>query len=261
MPEYRYLVVDHTDGICTVTLNRPDVLNAWNEDMRVEMRSVMRDLQADSRMRVLVITGAGRAFSAGEDVGDIKSRQKAKTTSRDFRIIARNIHNFLNELELMEIVIAAINGVAAAGGMELALSCDFRIAAASARVGFPEIRIGFIPGSGGCSRLVKMVGLARAKELVMTQRMLDAETALRYGLVTDVVPDDQLSASVREFARGLCQSSPAALGMAKLILQNCANSDLETSRVLERLGNSIMMDTPEHHEAVAAFLEKRKPRF
>ena len=104
MPEYRYLVVDHTDGICTVTLNRPDVLNAWNEDMRVEMRSVMRDLQADSRMRVLVITGAGRAFSAGEDVGDIKSRQKAKTTSRDFRIIARNIHNFLNELELMEIL-------------------------------------------------------------------------------------------------------------------------------------------------------------
>src|SRR5262249_1414074 len=121
MAEYRYLLVHHADGICTTTLNRPEVLNSWNEDMRVEMRSVMRDVQGDRRVRVLTTTGAGRAFSAGEDVIDIKSRQKAETTSRDFRVIARNIHNFLNELESIEIpVIAAINGVAAAGGMELA---------------------------------------------------------------------------------------------------------------------------------------------
>jgi enoyl-CoA hydratase/carnithine racemase len=262
VPDYRFILVDHADGICTVTLNRPKTLNSWNEDMRVEMRTVLRDIQADRAIRALVITGAGRAFSAGEDVGDIKLRQKAQTTSRDFRVIARNIHTFLNELEQIELpVIAAINGVAAAGGMELALSCDFRIAAASARVGFPEIKIGFIPGSGGCSRLVKAIGLARAKELVMTQRMLDAETALRYGLLTEVVPDEQLVSRTHAFARELCKSSPAALGMAKLVLQNCANTDLETSRVLERLGNSVMMDTPEHKEAVAAFLEKRPPQF
>ncbi len=260
---HKYLLVDQSEGICTVTLNRPETLNSWNEDMRVEMRAVLRDIQADRKIRALIITGAGqRAFSAGEDVGDIKSRQKAAMATRDFRVIARNIHNFLNELEQIELpVIAAINGVAAAGGMELALSCDFRIAAARARVGFPEIRIGFIPGSGGCSRLVKAVGLARAKELVMTQRMLDAETALRYGLLTDVVPDDELMPRTRAFALELCKSSPAALGMAKMILQNCANSDLETSRVFERLGNSVMMETPEHKEAVAAFLEKRPPQF
>lgn len=262
MTQFQYLLVDLADGIYTVTLNRPDKLNAWNEAMREEMRQVMRRIQQDPDARALVITGAGRAFSAGEDVGEMRSRAQQEVTTRDFRVLARNIHNFFDDLEAIELpVIAAINGVCAGGGLELALSCDFRIAARSARFGFPELRVGLIPGSGGCSRLVKAVGLLRAKELVMRGTMMDAAAAERYTLVTELVPDAEVVPRAQALARELAQQAPLALGMAKIILQNCANADLETSRNLERLGSSILMQTRDHREAVSAFLEKRRPEF
>jgi len=262
MADYRYLITSQEDGIFTVTLNRPETLNSWNEAMRVEMRDVMRRIQQDRSTRVLVITGAGRAFSAGEDVNEMRERSADKVTTRDFRFLARNIHNFLDDIESIETpVIAAINGVCAGGGLELALSCDFRIVAQGARLGFPEMRVGLVPGSGGCSRLVKAIGLLRAKELVMRGRMVDAATADRYGLVTELVPDGEVLARARSLAAELCSWSPMSVGLAKVILQGCANTDLETSRTLERLANSVLMETDEHRESVSAFLEKRKAVF
>jgi enoyl-CoA hydratase len=257
---YEFLKLQADAGIAVLTLNRPDTLNSWNQKMRGEMRDAVRDLVADDSLRVLVITGEGRAFSAGEDVRGMQGL--AEVGTRSFRRAVRNIHNVFDELEAIEIpVIAAINGVAAGGGLELALSCDFRLAAESAKLGFPETNVGLIPGSGGCSRLVKLVGIAKAKRLVMTGEMIPAQRALAMGLVEEVVPADQLMPRSMELARQLAGKAPLALGLAKIVLNACVNVDPDTGRNLERLGQSILKKTEDHLEGAKAFVEKRRPEF
>jgi enoyl-CoA hydratase len=257
---HEFLKLHAEGGIAVLTLNRPDRLNSWNQKMRDEMRDAVRDLAADESLRVLVITGEGRAFSAGEDVRGMQGLAAAGT--RSFRWVARNIHNVFDDLEAIEIpVIAAINGVAAGGGLELALSCDFRLAAESAKLGFPETNLGLIPGSGGCSRLVKLIGIAKAKRLVMTGEMIPAQRALAMGLVEEVAPADQLMLRAMELARLLAAKAPLALGLAKIVLNGCANVDPETGRNLERLGQSILKKTEDHLEGAKAFVEKRRPEF
>lgn len=248
------------DGVIVLTLNRPETLNSWNQKMRDELRETVRELVYDELLKVLVITGEGRAFSAGEDVRGMKSLSEIGT--RGFRRVARDIHNVFDELEAIEVpVIAAINGVAAGGGLELALSCDFRIAADTAKLGFPENNVGLIPGSGGCSRLVKLVGVAKAKRLVMSGEMVFAKAALECGLVEEVVSHDNLMPRAMEFARQLAVKAPLALGLAKLVLNACANVDPDTGRHLERLGQSVLKTTEDHAEGAKAFVEKRKPKF
>jgi enoyl-CoA hydratase len=257
---YDFLILEGDGGIATLTLNRPAALNAWNQQMRDELRDAVRSLVEDDDLRVLVITGAGRAFSAGEDVRGMQGL--ADIGTRGFRRVARGIHNVFDEIEAMEVpVIAAINGVAAGGGLELALSCDFRLAAGGARLGFPENNVGLIPGSGGCSRLVKLVGLAHAKRLVMTGEMIGAERALEIGLVEEVVAPEALMARAHELAGQLAAKAPLALGLAKVVLNACLNVDLDTGRHLERLGQSILKKSEDHLEGAQAFVEKRKPRF
>lgn len=255
-----FLKLAREDGIALLTLNRPDTLNSWNQKMRDELREAVRALAADETLRVLVITGEGRAFSAGEDVRGMKGL--AEIGTRGFRRVARDIHNVFDELEAMEApVIAAINGVAAGGGLELALSCDFRFAADSAKLGFPENRVGLIPGSGGCSRLVKLVGIARAKRLVMSGEMIEARRALETGLVEELFPAQELLPGTMAFARQLAEKAPLALGLAKVVLNACANVDPDTGRQLERLGQSILKKTEDHEEGARAFVEKRKAQF
>ena len=255
-----FLKLDREDGVAVLTLNRPATLNSWNQKMRDELRQAIRDLVADDGLRVLVITGEGRAFSAGEDVRGMQGLSEIGT--RGFRRVARDIHNVFDEIEAIEVpVIAAINGVAAGGGLELALSCDFRFAADSAKLGFPENNVGLIPGSGGCSRLVKLVGLSRAKRLVMSGEMILAPRALDIGLVDEVFPADALLAKTREFAQQLAAKAPLAIGLAKLVLNASANVDPDTGRHLERLGQSILKKTEDHEEGAKAFVEKRKPKF
>jgi enoyl-CoA hydratase len=259
VPEFLTLERD-SDGIGTLTLNRPAALNAWNQQMRNELRDAVRSLVEDDELRVLVITGSGRAFSAGEDVRGMQGL--ADIGTRGFRRVARAIHNVFDEIEAMEVpVIAAINGVAAGGGLELALSCDFRLAASGAKLGFPENNVGLIPGSGGCSRLVKLVGLAQAKRLVMTGEMISADRALELGLVEEVVAPERLMARTRELAEQLAKKAPLALGIAKVVLNACLNVDLDTGRHFERLGQSILKKSEDHVEGAQAFVEKRKPHF
>jgi enoyl-CoA hydratase len=257
---YEFLKLQADAGIAVLTLNRPDTLNSWNQKMRGEMRDAVRDLVADDSLRVLVITGEGRAFSAGEDVRGMQGL--AEVGTRSFRRAVRNIHNVFDELEAIEVpVIAAINGVAAGGGLELALSCDFRLAAESAKLGFPETNVGLIPGSGGCSRLVKLVGIAKAKRLVMTGEMIAAPRALAMGLIEEAVPADQLMPRAMELAKQLAGKAPLALGLAKLVLNACVNVDPDTGRNIERLGQSILKKTEDHLEGAKAFVEKRPPEF
>jgi enoyl-CoA hydratase len=257
---FEFLRLERQEGVAVLTLNRPATLNSWNQKMRDELREAVRDLAADDSLRVLIITGEGRAFCAGEDVRGMQGLSEIGT--RGFRRVARDIHNVFDDLEALEVpVIAMINGVAAGGGLELALSCDFRFAAETAKLGFPENNVGLIPGSGGCSRLVKLVGLSKAKRLVMSGEMLDASRALGIGLVEEVFPDSELRSKSLEFANTLAAKAPLALGLAKLVLNACATVDPGTGRHLERLGQSILKKTEDHAEGARAFVEKRKPKF
>jgi enoyl-CoA hydratase len=257
---YEFLDLSREGHIAVLRLNRPENLNSWNQKMRAELQEAVAELAGDDQLRVLVITGTGRGFSAGEDVRGMKSL--AEIGTRGFRRVVRGIHNVFDEIEAMEVpVIAAINGVAAGGGLELALSCDFRFAAQTAKMGLPENNVALIPGSGGCSRLVRQVGLSTAKRLVMTGEMIPAQRALEYRLVDEVVAPDQLMEHSMAFARLLAAKAPQSLGIAKVVLNNCAKVDPDTARNFERLGQSILKKTEDHVEGAAAFVEKRPPRF
>ena len=260
MSERFVLEEDRQEGIRVLTLNRPEKLNAWHAPMRQQLRAVVDGLVGDPGVRVVIVTGAGRAFSAGEDVTGMAGLTEIGT--RGFRAVARQIHDVFDLIESIEVpVIAAINGVAAGGGLELALSCDFRVVSEDARLVMPEAKVGLIPGSGGCSRLVRLVGLARAKEMVMLGRPLDAAAAKAAGLATEVSPSGKTVDVALDLAAELGRFAPLALGMAKLVLNSCADVDAETGRRLERLGQSVLKTTDDHREAATAFVEKRPPRF
>lgn len=257
---YEFIDLTRDGAVAVLRLNRPETLNAWNQQMRDELKAAVVEVVGDDSLRVLVVTGTGRAFSAGEDVRGMKGLSDLGT--RGFRRVVRDIHNVFDELEQIEVpVIAALNGTAAGGGLELALSCDFRFAASTAKMGFPENNVGLIPGSGGCSRLVRQVGLSRAKRLVMTGEMVTAETALTLNLIDEVLPVEELLPRAMAFAQQLAAKAPQALGIAKVVLNNCAKVDPDTARNFERLGQSILKRTEDHAEGARAFVEKRPPKF
>lgn len=244
-------------GIMVLRLNRPEVMNSWHAAMRKELADVMAEI-AVSDLRVVIICGDEKAFSAGEDVRGMAGLTQAGT--RKFRAVARAIHASFDLIEAIEVpFIAAIEGVAAGGGLELALSCDFRVVGRNARLGLPESNVGLIPGSGGCSRLVRCVGAARAKQIVMLEGVMKAERANELGLVTQLVDAGQALSAALAMARTLAGKAPLALGIAKMVINTCADVDLETGRRLERLGQSVLKKTHDHAEGAQAFIEKRKP--
>ena len=261
MPDYQHLLEDDRPaGVRILTLNRPDNLNSWNAEMRREMRDAIERAANEPSLRCLVLTGAGRAFSAGEDVTGMADLTAIGT--RGFRAAARGIHDVFDTVEAMEVpVIAAIDGVAAGGGFELALSCDFRVMSTRGRFVMPEAKVGLIPGSGGCSRLLKHVGLGRAKELVMLGGNLDANRALELGLATVVCGEGEAVAEALVLAERIGALAPLAVGMAKFVLNTCSDVDAETGRRLERLGQSVLKMTDDHREGTRAFIEKRKPEW
>lgn len=258
---YEHLLLDDREGgVRIITLNRPEKFNSWNTKMRAEMRDAIEAVAIDPTVRVVIFTGAGRAFSAGEDVSEMGDLTQLGT--RGFRAVARSLHSVFDLIESVEVpVIAAVNGVAAGGGFELALSCDFRVVASGARFVMPEAKVGLIPGSGGCSRLVSYVGLGRAKELVMLGRPIGAEDAKMLGLATMVTEPDAVLDGALALAQEMAAYAPLALGMAKLVLNTCTDVDHETGRRLERLGQSVLKTTSDHAEGAAAFLARRPPQW
>ena len=247
-------------GILVITLNRPEKLNAFDEHMIREMRSVVWKANFDDSIRVVIITGAGRAFCAGRDIMGLDYENNLETSG--YRSYVRANHEMFDDLEALEKpVIAMINGICAGGGVEMAVASDFRIASSGAEFLLPENQLGVIPASGACSRMIQMIGIGRLKEMVMAALPVKAEEALRIGLVTRVFPPEQLMEGTLAFARHLLTLAPQAMGMAKHIINMCQNVDTETGRMLERLGQSVLIKTADNKEGMTAFREKRRPKF
>jgi len=246
------------DGVALITLNRPEKLNAMNDEMRHDFTDLQDELNRNKAIKVIIFTGAGRAFSAGGDIDFLD--QDWLTT--DFRRETQEFTAFFDALEVLEKpVIAAVNGPCTGAGLQITLSCDLRIASEEAAFGFRENRIGLLPGAGGCSRLVKLIGYGKAKELIFTGEMINANKAEEIGLINRVVKHEILLEEAFKLARHLLTRAPVALGLVKRVLWNCVNVDMHTGRHLESLAQSILIKTEDHKEGIQAFREKRKPRF
>ena len=251
--------LDH-EGIAIVRLNRPNKLNAFDEAMIRELRTVIWRANFDDAVRVVIITGVGRAFCAGRDVGGLDYENNLKTAQ--YRAYVRANHELFDDIESIEKpVIAAVNGICAGGGVEMAIACDFRIAADTASFSLPENQLGVIPASGACSRMIQMIGIGRLKQMIMAVETIDATEAYRIGLVTKLCAPEALMDEAMAFARKLLTKAPQAMGMAKHIINACQNVDTETGRLLERLGQSVLIRTEDNLEGMAAFQEKRPARF
>lgn len=247
-----------SDGIAIVTLNRPDKLNAMNAEMRADFGVLMEAFYSNSEIKVIIFTGAGRAFSAGGDIDFLDQNW----STPEFRRETQKFTGFFDALEILEKpVLAAINGPCTGAGLQITLSCDIRMASRQAQFGFRENLIGLIPGAGGCSRLVKLLGYGKAKELIFTGEMISAVEAEKIGLINKVVEHDILQEEIMKMARLLLTRAPVALGLAKRILWNCVNVDMNTGRSLESLAQSILINTQDHKEGIKAFREKRAPEF
>jgi enoyl-CoA hydratase/carnithine racemase len=248
------------EGVAVITLNRPEKLNAFNTAMIGEVRAAMWRMNYDDRVRVIVVTGQGRGFCAGRDVEELRGERGMPLPH--YRAYVRANHDMLNDLESIEKpVIAAVNGVCAGGGVELAASCDFRFASSTATFLLPEIFIGVIPASGACSRMIQMIGIENVKDMVMTGRTIDAAEIKDMGFVRRVVEPDQLMDSVFAYAKLLMKGAPFAVGIGKHVTNTCQNIDTETGRQLERLAQSSLVGSTDSTEGIRAFLEKRPPNF
>jgi enoyl-CoA hydratase/carnithine racemase len=261
---YETLILKKKDGIATLTLNRPDNLNALNDTMQDECMEVFEDLAKDDDVRVVVITGAGRAFSAG---ADIKQRfldpiEKSKTGEVNMALMHTFTRVGVAAIRRIEKpIIAAINGAAVGFGCTLSLTCDIRIAADTARFGLGFIRLGVTPEFGSTFFLPRLVGVAKALELLFTGKIIDAAEAKEIGMVNQVVPADQLEAAVMEMAQGIVKAPPLSIKMIKKGVYQGLEGDLETQVLWEHLAFTMARQTEDHLEGVKSFLEKREPEF
>jgi enoyl-CoA hydratase len=256
--EYKYIVYEKTEGTATITLNRPDALNAFSKEVIQETLHAIEDTKNDPNTHVLILTGAGeKAFSAGADIKAMKGMTALK--ARELSQMGETLCVALENLD--KPVIAAINGYALGGGLEVAMSCDLRIATENAKMGQTEINIGLIPGWGGTQRLTRLVGKGKAKELIYTGKIIDAKTAEQLGIVNMTVPPDKFKETIRQFAQDLAQKAPVALKVAKTLIDKGAEISLDAALALEREGFGVVASTEDLQEGVTAFTEKRKPAF
>ena len=256
--ELKNVIYEKSEGIAIITINRPDALNALNAETIDEILQCLEDIAKDDNVRAVILTGAGpKAFCAGADIKAMKGM-----TALDARKLSQMGYKLCKAIENLEKpVIAAINGYALGGGLEVAMACDLRIASEKARMGQTEINIGLIPGWGGTQRLPRLVGKTLAKEMVFTGKMIDAQTAYQRGLVNKVVPPEQLMDAAKEMAKELASKAPVALKLSKMLINYGLETDLDTALVLEREAFGVVASTEDLQEGVSAFLEKRKPVF
>ncbi|MCL6522494.1 MAG: enoyl-CoA hydratase/isomerase family protein [Firmicutes bacterium] len=253
--ESRYVEVSREEPIAVLALNRPEVLNALNFEVMRELADRLEELDADPAIGCAVLTGKGRAFAAGADIGEMAGLGVVDLIDRQpFSVWQR-----IDRIRMP--IVAAVNGYALGGGLELAMSCDIILAAASARLGQPEIQLGIIPGAGGTQRLPRRIGRYRASEWILTGARYTAEEALAAGLVNRVVPDEQLLEAARELARSIAARPRQAVRAAKEALRASERLPLDEGLRLERHLFEELFATQDKQEGMRAFLEKREPRF
>ena len=255
---YQTLNVENDAGVVTVTLNRPEARNALDLVMRRELVGVLDDIEADSGARVVVLTGAGGHFCAG---GDVKTMQPGSAAADGRARVAALNRLVMRLVEFPRPVIAMVDGFAVGAGCNLALCCDLVIASDRAKFGEVFAKIGLVPDGGGSWLLPRVVGLARAKELIFTADIIDAAEAARIGLVNRVVPAAELAAVTRALAQRIAQGPPKALAMAKHMVNRAASTDLPSALDVEAFSQAIAITGDEHREGLAAFFGKRTPKF
>ena len=254
MGSQQYIQVEKKEDIAIVRINRPEKLNAINIDVIKEMGNVMDELDKDDSVKVVIVTGAGeKAFSAGADI-----EYMSNISALEAEQYAMTGHATLNKIEnLSKPVIAAVNGYALGGGCELSLACDLRIASKNAAMGQPEVTIGICPGWGGTQRLMRIVGLARAKDLIYSGRRVSADEAFQMGLVNKVVELPQLMEECMNIAKQIAKNSTIAVRVSKTLLNKGMDSDINTGLKLEIYCWSLCFSHPDRAERMAAFVQKK----
>lgn len=245
------------NGICTVTINNPESLNALNSHIINELGKVLDNIAQDNDIRVVIITGAGRAFVAGADISEMSVMSPAQ--AKKFGLNGSSLFRKIEKLPIP--VIAAVNGFALGGGCELAISCDIRVASEKAKFGQPEVSLGITPGFSGTVRLQKIVGIAVAKEMIFTGRIIDSEEALRVGLVNVVVQAEELLNKAYDIAAKIAANAPQAVRLAKESINLASETDTDSGLAIESNLFGLCFSTEDQKEGMEAFLAKRKPEF
>jgi len=248
--------VTKKNNIAVITMNRPEALNALNKAVFAEFEAALDDVEKDNDVYVVIITGAGRAFIAGADIGEMAPMNVAEGLA--FSELGNRI---LLRVDLMEKpTIAAINGFALGGGCELSMSCDIRICSDNAMFGQPEVQLGITPGYGGTQRMARIIGTGPAMELIYTADTIDANRALEIGMVNHVVPADQLMDEAMKLAEKICKNAQKAIRASKLAIRRGMDCDISTAVSYEALAFATCFGTEDQKEGMQAFLEKRKEK-
>ncbi|RKH62823.1 enoyl-CoA hydratase/isomerase family protein [Corallococcus interemptor] len=254
--DYQNIKFERDGALALLTVDRPKALNALNSATFHEMEHALNSLKEDTR--ALIVTGGGdKAFVAGADIAEMSTISAAQ--AREFSALGHRVFEHLENLPIP--TIAAVNGFALGGGLELALGCDLIYASEKAKLGVPEVTLGVIPGFGGTQRLTRLLGRARAKELLFTADRLDAAKAKEIGLVLDVVPADKLMEHVKAVAAKILKNGPLAVAQAKRVVEYGADQDLRAANELERQGFAVLFGSEDQREGMAAFLAKRPANF
>ncbi len=247
---------DIRDRIATITIDRPSVQNALDESTAREIERALAEAEENRDVAVVVFTGAGeKVFISGADLRDLHYRKARQAMEACLSSLCVRIDAFPKP------TIASLNGHALGAGLELALACDLRIAAEGATLGFPEVGLGILPGAGGTQRLPRLVGLGRAKEMILTADPIDADRALALGLLNRVAPPGELGRATRELAEKIASRAPLAVRLAKAALNLSARVPVDSGIAFEAVSQAVLFDTKDKREGIGAFLEKRKPRF
>jgi enoyl-CoA hydratase len=252
---YQTILVDHQDRVATITLNRPDALNALNAQVMTEVTTAAAELDADPGVGAIIVTGSAKAFAAGADIKEMSALSFADVFTADY------FAAWAKFAAVRTPTIAAVSGYALGGGCELAMMCDLLIAADTAKFGQPEIKLGVLPGMGGSQRLTRAIGKAKAMDLILTGRNMDAAEAERSGLVSRLVPADELLREAQAVATTIAQMSLSAARMAKEAVNRAFETPLSEGLLYERRLFHSAFATDDQSEGMAAFIEKRAPNF
>lgn len=255
---YSILLYEKKETIGILTINRPEKMNALSNELTSELKTVLGEIEQDDKLRVLIFTGAGdKAFMAGADIRELLVRD-----AKIGRKVSKERQDLFSRIENLAVpVIAAVNGYALGGGLELALACSIRICSDQAKFGAPEVKLGIIPGDGGTQRLPRLVGLGRAMEMILSGDFIDAQEAYRIGLANKVVPHEELMEKTLELADKIASRPPLAVQFAKEAVNRSVGNGSDSGYALESYLHALSCSTEDKKEGVSAFLEKRKGQF